>query len=87
MLGPSSVPVAPSRLVGRSSEVAQARALLGSSRLVTLTGPPGVGKTRLALAVLEDRADAAWVDLTSLTDAEAAVGELGRALGLSLIHI
>jgi len=85
MLGPSSVPVAPSRLVGRSSEVAQARALLGSSRLVTLTGPPGVGKTRLALAVLEDEPDAAWVDLTPITDPEAVVGEIGRALGASSV--
>jgi predicted ATPase/DNA-binding CsgD family transcriptional regulator len=83
MLGTSALPAAPGRLMGRSSEVADVRAMLGSSRLVTLTGPPGVGKTRLALAALEDDPDAAWVDLTSISDAAAVVGEIGRALGVT----
>ncbi len=85
MLGTSSVPVAPSRLVGRSSELADVRALLGSSRLVTLTGPPGVGKTRLALAVVEDDQDVAWVELAPVTDPAAVVGEIGRALGVRAV--
>ena len=68
MLGPSQIPVPPSRLVGRSAEVEEVRALLGSAQLVTLTGPPGVGKTRLALAVVEHEADVAWVDLAPVTD-------------------
>ena len=82
MLGSRPMPVAPSRLVGRSSEVADVRDLLRTARLVTLTGPPGVGKTRLALSVVEDEADVAWVDLAPVTDAAGVVGEIGRALGL-----
>jgi predicted ATPase/DNA-binding NarL/FixJ family response regulator len=85
VLGPSQLPVPPSRLVGRSAEVAEVRALLGSARLVTLTGPPGVGKTRLALAVVEDEADVVWVDLAPVTDVSAVVGEIGRALGLTSV--
>lgn len=85
MLGASSVPVAPSRLVGRSSEVADVRALLASARLVTLTGPPGVGKTRLAVAVVEDDQDAVWVDLAPLVDPAAVLGEVGRALGVRAV--
>ena len=42
-----------SSFVGRRAEVAQVRQLLSTSRLVTLTGPGGVGKTRLALQVAE----------------------------------
>ena len=45
----------PTRLIGRASELAQALALLrhGEGRLLTLTGPAGVGKTRLAAAIAE----------------------------------
>ncbi|MGH2602734.1 MAG: hypothetical protein ACRDJ9_25540, partial [Dehalococcoidia bacterium] len=48
-----AVPAQPTTLNGRDREVATARTLLRRSeiRLVTLTGPAGVGKTRLALAV------------------------------------
>lgn len=44
-----NLPVPVTDLVGRDREIAQVRSLLGSARLVTLTGPGGVGKTRLAI--------------------------------------
>jgi predicted ATPase len=54
---------APARLtsfVGRTRQVAELTTLLTTQRLVTLTGPAGAGKTRLALELL-DRADAGWL--------------------------
>ncbi|MFE9107505.1 BTAD domain-containing putative transcriptional regulator [Actinomadura geliboluensis] len=47
---PTNLPAPLSDLVGRDAAVSEVRALLDGSRLVTLTGPGGVGKTRLALA-------------------------------------
>ena len=47
----SSLPSQRSSFVGRDDEIARARGLLGSSRLVTLTGAGGCGKTRLAIEV------------------------------------
>jgi predicted ATPase len=47
---PSSLPVPPSPLIGRARELAEAAELVrGGARVVTLTGPGGIGKTRLAL--------------------------------------
>ncbi|MFF4493869.1 ATP-binding protein [Streptomyces sp. NPDC001546] len=62
------VPAELSSLVGRGAEVARTRALLATERLVTLTGPAGVGKTRIAVrAVRELRgergADVLWAGL------------------------
>src|SRR6202041_490849 len=59
--------------VGRESELAQLRELLGENRLVTLTGAGGVGKTRLAVQIAaqltSDFADGVWyVDLAPITD-------------------
>src|SRR6516162_5711437 len=75
-------PVAPNTLtsfVGRDTEVAQVLKNLGSARLVTLTGPGGVGKTRLAAEVSGRLAGGAWfVELAPVTDpAEVAYAVLG----------
>ena len=52
-VGPYNVPIPPTQLVGREREAAEVKSLLVDSptRLVTLTGPPGTGKTRLAIQV------------------------------------
>ncbi|MFI6291760.1 BTAD domain-containing putative transcriptional regulator [Nonomuraea sp. NPDC050790] len=62
-LRPGPAPVSPSELIGREAELAEVRARLGTARLVTLTGPGGVGKTRLALAAAEGHDDALVVEL------------------------
>jgi predicted ATPase/DNA-binding CsgD family transcriptional regulator len=76
------------RLVGRQREIASARALLLNEAvpLLTLTGPGGIGKTRLALAIAADIADrfsdgVAWVDLASLADPSLIVSTVARAVG------
>jgi predicted ATPase len=66
------LPTPLTRFVGRQAELAQAAALLAENRLVTLTGPGGAGKTRLALrlaaTVAEEFPDGAWfVDFSPLS--------------------
>jgi len=79
-------------LVGRSSELAELDQLMfdHSERLITITGPGGVGKTRLALAVAERhlaanrfRGGAYVVPLAAIDDAQAIVPALANALKLS----
>jgi predicted ATPase/DNA-binding CsgD family transcriptional regulator len=74
-------------LVGREQEVAAIAALLTNDRLllVTLTGPGGVGKTRLALEVAasaDHRDGAAFVPLASLTDPQLVVPTIAQAIGI-----
>ncbi|MCB0992724.1 MAG: hypothetical protein KDB16_17230 [Acidimicrobiales bacterium] len=64
---PAQLPRPPTPLVGRQSEVAQVRGLVFERSLVTLTGPGGVGKTRIAqhvaMEVAASGTEVVWVDL------------------------
>ena len=73
----TNLPVPATPFLGREQELAEVAELLGSSaRLVTLTGPGGTGKTRLALQAAADAAESfpdgiCWVPLASLRDARS----------------
>ncbi|MGQ0573422.1 MAG: ATP-binding protein, partial [Pseudonocardia sp.] len=86
----AALPAPPNALVGRDVEVAALVGLItaADTRLLTLTGPPGVGKTRLAVAAAAATAAAehfadgvAFVDLTAVRDPAAVAGALGGVLG------
>ncbi len=84
-----NLPVQLTPLLGREHEVATVTALLRQDavRLVTLTGPGGIGKTRLALQVaaelVDDFADGVWfVSLSRLADPALVVPTIARTLGL-----
>jgi predicted ATPase/class 3 adenylate cyclase len=84
---PGNLPVALSSFVGREPEIAEVEQLLGQARLLTLTGPGGSGKTRLALAVadqlLPEFRDGAWfVDLAPVTDPALVPAAVANALGV-----
>jgi predicted ATPase/DNA-binding NarL/FixJ family response regulator/transcriptional regulator with XRE-family HTH domain len=84
----SVLPIPLSSFVGREREVADVQRLLGAGRLVTLTGPGGIGKTRLALEAargvsVEDSADGiALADLSPLTTPEVVPEQVAAALGV-----
>ena len=74
--------------VGRRAELALIRRELASARLVTLTGPGGIGKTRLALQAADAArrafGDGVWLaELGGLRDPALVVAEVARSLGLS----
>jgi predicted ATPase len=86
-LDATNLPVASTPLVGRKREVAELVALLSNgTRLLTITGAGGTGKTRLALQVAAEvvsgfRDAVHWVPLAGLTDPELVPSELARAIG------
>ncbi|MCF2532882.1 BTAD domain-containing putative transcriptional regulator [Yinghuangia soli] len=89
---PGNLPAALTALVGRTEPLSRIDHLLDGTRLVTLTGPGGVGKTRLAVAAAAQRAEAAggglpdgvWlVELAGQRgDTAALVGVVSAALGI-----
>ena len=69
-------------LVARTGEQAAIGRLLEERRIVTITGPPGVGKTRLAAAISRGRNDVAFVDLGAIDDSSLVAGRVAGALGV-----
>lgn len=85
---PNNLPRLPSSFVGRQSELAELRKLIRGSPLVTILGPAGVGKTRLALQAAtdtsEDFPEGAWlVELAPLDDPDLVTPETLNVLGCS----
>jgi predicted ATPase/DNA-binding CsgD family transcriptional regulator len=88
-----SLPMPPTRLIGRAAEVAAASAQLRDRdvRLLTLVGPGGVGKTRLALAIADDVSanfsdGVSFVDLSALRDPSHVVPAIAQALDVREIR-
>jgi predicted ATPase/class 3 adenylate cyclase len=85
---PNNLPAQLAAFIGRGRELAEVRALVASSRLVTLTGAGGCGKTRLALQVaaelLDGSGDGVWLaELAAVTGEEAVAPAICRALGIT----
>jgi predicted ATPase/DNA-binding SARP family transcriptional activator len=82
-----SLPAPANRFIGRRRELDRLAELLGRSRLLTLTGPGGSGKTRLAIELARETAPAHpdgvfLVELAGITTAEPITARLADALGL-----
>ena len=82
----SHLPVQLTSFVGREKQLTEITALLAENRLLTLTGPGGVGKTRLAVQVaahISGEFGPMWfIDLGSITDPDLVPLTVARALGL-----
>ena len=87
---PSNLPMPASAFVGREQQLEEIGGLLtaDAARLITLTGPGGAGKTRLALraaaAHLERVLDGVFfVDLAAVTEVESALAAIGQVIGVT----
>jgi predicted ATPase/class 3 adenylate cyclase len=84
---PSNLPQQLTSFVGREAEITEVERLLGQTRLLTLTGPGGSGKSRLALRVATDllpqyRDGSCFVDLAPVTDPALVPAAVANALGV-----
>ena len=84
-----NLPAQVSSFIGREAELASVRTLVAASRLVTLTGPGGAGKTRLALqaaaGLLDGSRDGVWfADLAPLGDPDLVPVTVADVLGVEL---
>ena len=85
---PNNLPAQLATFVGRERELSQLRALVGSSRLVTVTGAGGAGKTRLSLQaaaeLLDGSGDGVWlVELAAISDENAVAPAICEVLGIA----
>jgi predicted ATPase len=82
--GPSArLPVEPTRFVGRARDLERIGSLLAEARIVTLWGPPGIGKTRTALQIAR-RHEGWFCDLSEARDLAALHAAVARGLGVTL---
>ena len=84
---PNNLPAMLNRFVGRAHELREVKERLAQSRLLTLLGPGGTGKTRLALQAAQDLLPnfddrVYWTDLAPCRDAASALAALARSVGL-----
>jgi len=84
---PNNLPQQPTSFIGRERELNEVAARIRASRLVTVVGTGGLGKTRLSLQVaagiVDEFADGVWlVDLASLTDPRLVAQAAASALGI-----
>ena len=84
----NNLPAQVTTFIGRERELSEVRALVASSRLVTLTGAGGCGKTRLGLqlaaGLLDGSGDGVWlVELAAVLDEDAVAPAICRALGIA----
>ena len=82
------LPAELSSFIGRETELEQARALLAETRLLTLTGPGGTGKTRLSIELARSAADefddgVAFVPLAAISDPSLVPPTIRHALGMA----
>ena len=83
---PNNLPEQLTSFIGRERELAELRALLGTTRLVLLRGTGGIGKTRLALQLaaraIDDYPDGVWfIDLAPITDPQLVAKAVAQTLG------
>jgi predicted ATPase/DNA-binding CsgD family transcriptional regulator len=84
---PMNLPVHLTSFIGRTADVAAVDDLVAGARLITLTGPGGAGKTRLAIRVATGQADRFdggiwWVELASLSDSAAVADAVATVVGV-----
>jgi predicted ATPase/DNA-binding CsgD family transcriptional regulator len=85
---PAHLPQEPNSFIGRERELRELRWILHTTRLLTLWGPGGIGKTRLALRLLTEAADefpdGAWfVELADLHQPDLLVSRVAAAIGVA----
>ncbi len=85
----TNLPYQPTPLIGRTVELQKVRSLLATEgvNLVTITGPGGIGKTRLSLQVASDLADefeqgTFFIPLAAITNPDLVAGSIARTLDL-----
>lgn len=87
-VSPNNLPIQLTSFIGRSREMAEVKQLLSEGRLVTLTGPGGSGKTRLALQAAAEliesfRAGVFFVALAPITDPGLVASTIAQSLGIA----
>jgi predicted ATPase/class 3 adenylate cyclase len=86
---PNNLPQQVTTFIGRDGDISKGLRLLDSTRLLTLTGPGGTGKTRLSLQLAAEAATgfpdgAFWVPLAPITDPTLVPSTIAHALGVQI---